>query len=119
MTSSAQQQEEVPHPSRGHYLKANPRKVTLAGVWRQVILSIMVESLEISFRWSVSGWCLGSLSLWVFLQQGIALGKTTETQASFELVMPGSYRNRYILTFLKNLSFSFILFLSGVSCFPR
>ena len=30
---SEQKQEEVPHPSREHYLKAKTRKVTLAGFW--------------------------------------------------------------------------------------
>ena len=61
------------------------------GVCWQVILSTTVGMLGIFFGWSVSGCCLGSLSLWSFLQPGITLGKTTETQASIKLSMVGSY----------------------------
>ena len=53
----------------------------------------MVGTLGISFGWSVPGWCLGSQFV-VFLA-GIALGKTTETQASVKLIMVGSY-NMYL-----------------------
>ena len=72
------------------------------GVCWQVILSTSVGMLGISFGWSVPGWYLDGLSLWSFLQPGIALEKTTETQASIELVMAGSY-NYKTKIFIKEL----------------
>lgn len=56
-----------------------------------VCWQVCFRTLGIPFGLSVPGWRWGSLGLWSFLEQGIALGKTTETQAAIEFVMAGSY----------------------------
>ena len=49
------------------------RGVLVSVCW-QVILSTAVGMLGISIGWSVLGWCSSNLSLWFFLQPGIASG---------------------------------------------
>lgn len=63
-----------------------------------VILSTMIGTLGLSpldAEWSVPWWCLDGLSLWSFLESGVALG-LTETQAYFLVGLYGAYHGNNV-----------------------
>ena len=68
------------------------------GVCWRVILFTKVGTLRISCL--VCSWVVpGFPQLWSCLQPGIALRKTTETQASIKLIMTGSYTLYFLILF--------------------